>query len=263
MRIVPAFLAMFLCGSVLASDLTEAEKLLAAKSYPQAVQLLTRLAESGDAAAQLRLGQVYWYGEGVAVDRARGDALFARSAALGNAEAVKALAMTGERARHAADIAYWTARYDGADLTSGKFACKAPSVPRRSTDNAEIKATSEAMQAWRTCYNGFVDHIAEAMPLGKRIPADVADLLSDPEMEQAKAHLEQVYKRVLAEAKVGADRTLADYDAWEKSTAAYVVAENAARLARQKAEQAEIEVMRNRVASQPRFADPQPRGGAR
>jgi hypothetical protein len=262
MRIVPAVLAMFLCTSVLANDLTEAEKLLAAKSYPQAVQLLTRLADSGNAGAELRLGQLYWYGEGVPVDRGRGDALFARAAAHGHPEAARALAMTDQRARHAADIDYWTTRYDGADLTAGKFACRRPAIAAQSTDNAEIKATATAMATWQACYNEFVDNLADATPPGKRIPAELADLLSDPEMEQAKAHLERVYKRVLADAKAGADKTLADYGAWEKSTAAYVTAENAARLARQKEQQADIDVMRNRMAAQPRFASPQP-GGVR
>jgi hypothetical protein len=257
MRILFSILAMSLCASVFASDLAEANKLLESKSYPQAVQLLTRLADGGDAGAQLRLGQVYWYGEGVPVDRAKGDALFGRAAAAGNAEAAKALGMTAARARRAADIEYWTTRYDGADLTSGKFACPLPSIPLASTKNDEIKATTAAMETWRACYNGFVDNLADAMPAGKRMPAEVADLLSDPEMEQAKAHLEQVYKRVLADAKAGAGKTLAAYDAWERATGSYVKAQNQTNLARYRQQQAEMELLRARVAEQ--IVGPQPR----
>jgi TPR repeat protein len=247
MRIVLPLLAVFLYGSVLAGDLSEANKLLEAKSYPQAIQLLTRAADAGDAGAQLRLGQMYWYGEGVQVDRARADALFAKAAAAGNAEATTALGMTAARARHAADIDFWTTRYDGADLKAGKFACQRPTIPLKSTTNEEIGATNAAMESWRTCYNGFVDNLADAMPPGKRIPAEVADLLTDAEMEQAKAHLDQVYKRVLDDARAGAARTMADHASWEKSTAAFVKAENDRK-------QAEADLMRKRL--QPNLVDP-------
>jgi hypothetical protein len=215
-------LAMALSSVVWADELSDVDRLLDAKSYPQAVALLTRLADSGNASAQLRLGQMYWYGEGVVVDRAKADALFAKSAATGNKDAIQALGMTAARQQHLADIEYWTTKYDGADLTSAQFECKAPPLPDKSTTNAEIKSINDAVNGWKTCYNGFVKNIDDAMPAGKRIPAGIADLMTDAEMEQAKAHLGRVYNRVAADAKARADTTLAAVASWQKGTEDYV-----------------------------------------
>jgi TPR repeat protein len=222
------WLAMAIGSSAMADELADANKLLDAKSYPQAMAILTKLADGGNANAQLRLGQVYWYGEGVAVDRAKGDALFAKAAASGSEDAKIALGMTASRQQHTGDIEYWTTKYDGADLTSGQYNCQAPAVPAKSTTNAEIKATGSAVNAWKACYNGFAKNIGDAMPAGKRIPVEIADLMTDQEMDQARAHLNDVYQRVAGNAKADADKTLAAYDSWTKATEAYVKEANAA-----------------------------------
>jgi hypothetical protein len=52
-------LAMLAGGAALAEDLNEVNKLLDAKSYPQAMAMLTRLADAGNPSAQLRLGQMH------------------------------------------------------------------------------------------------------------------------------------------------------------------------------------------------------------
>jgi TPR repeat protein len=215
-------LALAVCGSAMADELADANKLLDAKSYPQAMAILNRLADAGDANAQLRLGQVYWYGEGVPVDRARGDALYAKAVAAGSEDAKIALGMTAARQQHLADIEYWTAKYDGADLTSGKYHCEAPAVPAKSTTNDQIKATWDAVNAWKACYNGFAQHLDDAWPAGRRIPVRIADLMTDQEIDQAKAHLADVYSRLADNAKAGADKTLAAFDSWTKETELFV-----------------------------------------
>lgn len=219
-------LAMAVCGAAMADDLGDVNKLLESKSYPQAVAMLTRLSDAGNASAQLRLGQMYWYGEGVAVDRPRADALFAKAAAAGNKEAQSALGMTGARQQHLGDIAWWTSTYDGADLASGQLDCKAPAVPARSTTNQEIKATNDAINAWKACYNGFVKNLNDVYPVGKRIPGEIADLMTDAEMEQAKRRLTEVYARVGDKAKVSAEATLTAFDNWQKATEDWVRQQN-------------------------------------
>jgi TPR repeat protein len=221
-------LAMMVCGSVMADELADANKLLDAKSYPQAMAILNRLADGGDANAQLRLGQVYWYGEGVPVDRAKGDALYARAVAAGSVDARIALGMTAARQQHLADIEYWTTKYDGADLTSGKYHCEAPAVPAKSTTNDEIRSTWDAVNAWKACYNGFAQHLDDAWPAGRRIPVRIADLMTDHEIDQAKAHLTAVYTRVADNAKANADKALATFDSWTKATEVFVAEQNVA-----------------------------------
>jgi TPR repeat protein len=215
------WLAMAIGSSAMADELADANKLLDAKTYPQAMAILTKLADAGNANAQLRLGQLYWYGEGVPVDHAKGDSLFAKAAASGSADAKIALGMTAARQQHMGDIEYWTTKYDGSDLTSGQYNCKAPAVPARSTTNEDIKATDSAVNAWKACYNGFVKNLRDAMPVGTRVPAEIADLMTDQEMEQAKARLNDIYTRVATNERASADKTLAAYDSWRKETEDY------------------------------------------
>jgi uncharacterized protein len=219
-------LLLSLSGFARADELADANALLAKKAYPQALQLFTKLANAGNSEAQLRLGEMYWYGEGVGLDRAKGDALFAQAAAKGLPEAKAAAGLSAQRAARMADIAHWSTRYDGAELRSGAFECKAPPIPAQSTEQREIKTTTEALNHWSACYNGFVANIAAAMPPGKAIPADVAELMSEAELSQAREHLDKVYARVLADAKKDADATLARRDAWHRATANYVAKAN-------------------------------------
>ncbi len=254
-----AFLfCLILCaaGAASADTLAEANKLLEAKSYPQAVQMLSKLADGGNADAQLRLGELYWYGEGVALDRAKGDALFARAAASGSKAALEAVELSSKRGQRSKDIAYWTSSYDGADLRSGTYLCEAPVFPAVSTNKDEIQTTAAKADAWVQCYKGFVDNMASAMPPGKRIPEDVLTLMSDQEVEQAKTHLDKVYAGMLATAKAEATSTLAQRDAWIKATNTYVAETNKANEARTKEAQRQLETAARNFRSHPELLRP-------
>lgn len=219
-------LALFISGAACADDLAEANKLLEAKSYPQAMTMLVRLADSGNPAAQLRLGQVYWYGEGTAVDRAKADALFAKAASTGLPEARQAMGLTSAREQHMGDIAMWTRSYDGADLTAAMNACALPVIPEKSMENAAIKKVQADMGTWQECHNGFVQRLSGLLPVGKAIPVEVLDLMTDEEVEQAKTHLGVVYKQVAENAADRAMKTQGSYAQWQKSTTGYVSEQN-------------------------------------
>lgn len=219
--------------------MADAEKALATKAYPQALQLFSKLAAAGNPQAQLRLGEMYWYGEGVALDRAKGDALFAQAAASGNADAIAARSLSAQRASNGAAIAYWTGGYDGADLTAGKYNCAAPAIPAVSKTNAEIKAINQSVVQWRQCYNEFAANLNAGLPAGKRIPAEVVVVMSEPETQQAKAHVEQVYGTVLSKAQADAAAVMARHAAWQVATTESVDAQN--RLAEQRTKQIMLE----------------------
>lgn len=228
-------------GAAMADELADAHKALETKAYPQALQLYGKLAAAGNPVAQLRLGEMYWYGEGVALDRAKGDALFAQAAASGNAEAIAARTLTARRAQHAAGIALWTTGYDGADLTAGKYNCPAPVIPAVSKTNAEIAATNAGVAAWRVCYDGFAANLNAGLPPGKQIPAEVAEVMSEPEVQQAKAHIDKVYGAVMDKAQVAAQAVIARQAAWETATVASVEEQNRLIAARTKQVKADLE----------------------
>jgi TPR repeat protein len=256
MRAIVLAVALSLSGAAYADDLADANKALAAKSYPQAMQLYTKLAAAGNAEARFRLGEMYWFGQGVAPDRAKGDALFAQAAAAGIADAKTAMTRTARRAERSADIAHWTAKYDGADLTSGKFRCDRPAIPALSKSNDEIAATSKAYNAWTACYNAMIANLAESMPAGKRIPADVLDLMTEAEFDQARAHLDRVYGSVADRAQAEAADTLAQHGAWEKATVAYVAETNRVVATRNKMEKEQLELRMHQIAGRQAQANP-------
>jgi uncharacterized protein len=219
-------LSLLLAGAACADELADANALFQQKAYPQALQLYTKLANAGNAEAQLHLGEMYWYGEAGAIDEAKADAWFRKAAAKGNKTAAAALDMMRQRVARRADIDYWISRYDGADLKSGQYRCPAPRIPAISKANEEIEAVSARVEAWQDCYNGFVRNLNQASPLVKRIPKDVEALMNQQEMEQAKVYLDAVQVRIAEDAKVSAKLVLADLGAWRSATDAYVAEHN-------------------------------------
>jgi TPR repeat protein len=221
-------LSLLVCGAAVAADpLADANALFAQKAYPQALQAYTRLANAGNVEAQQQLGQMYWYGEAGEVDEAKAEAWFRKAAAKGNKVAADSLEVMQQRVARRDDIAYWTGKYDGADLKSGEFRCPAPRIPAMSKLNDEIDRVSNAVIAWQECHNRFVVNLNAASPLVKRIPADVAKLMNKDDHEKARLHLERVQANLSENAKVSAKMVLADYAVWRNATEAWVLEHNA------------------------------------
>lgn len=219
-------LSLLVSGAVYADPIADANALFAKKSYPQAMQAYTKLANAGNAEAQLHLGEMHLYGEAGAVDLEKAEVWFKKSAAKGNKTAIAALEMMKRRETRRADIEYWTSKYDGAELKSGKYRCTAPRIPAMSKQNDEIDAIGAKMAAWQECYNGFVQNLNASSPLTKLIPKDIADLLTKDENEQAAKHLAQVQANLAEEARVSSKLVLADFAVWRDATDKYVTEHN-------------------------------------
>jgi TPR repeat protein len=220
-------LSLLLAGAAHADELADANALFAKKAYPQALQLYTRLANAGNVEAQRHLGEMYWYGEAGAIDTVKADTWFRKAAAKGDKVAAAALGVMKQRETRRAEMDYWISKYDGADLKSGQFRCPAPRIPPISKLNEEIQGVAARMQAWQECYNGLVRNLNEAAPLSRRIPPDIANLLNQQEMDQARAYLDAVHARIAEDARISSRMVLADFAAWRSATEAYVDQHNA------------------------------------
>ncbi|MES2756174.1 MAG: sel1 repeat family protein [Pseudomonadota bacterium] len=219
-------LALAFAGLAHADELADANALFEKKAYPQALQLYTKLANAGNAEAQLHLGEMYWYGEAGTIDLVKADAWFRKAAAKGNKTAVASLEVMKQRELRRADIEYWVAKYDGADLKAGKFRCPAPRIPAISKVNDEITSIATNMTAWQDCYNAFAANLNANAPLTKRIPDDISKLLNKQELEAATARLGEVHTRIGADASISAKLLLADFEAWRAATEKYVSEHN-------------------------------------
>jgi TPR repeat protein len=245
MKSLIAFLALMLSVSLAAQadDMADAAKAFEAKSYAQAMQLYTKMANAGNSAAQFHLGEMYWYGEGTPVDLVKADELFRKAAASGNGEAKAALGVMKQRELRKADIAYWTGAYDGAELKAAGAACQPPVIPAVSKNNDEIKLVSESVAKWQSCYNAFVDQMNDALPAGKRIPADISTLMNEQEYTQSSAHLDQLYAKISAAETARAKATFAAYQQWMSATEGYAAEHNKGVSALKLAERRNIEAM--------------------
>jgi hypothetical protein len=96
-------------------------------------------------------------------------------------------ALAGEQDQRQArrdDIDYYTARYDGADIALARFNC---GQPRPRAD-------------WFACYERYAANYAASLPVGRTIPIEVADLMTDAELASAQVLMNQVFVRVAEEA---------------------------------------------------------------
>lgn len=227
MKKVLICLGLLCAGLAHADELADANALFQKKAYAQALQSYTRLANGGNAEAQLHLGEMYWYGEAGAVDEAKADLWFRKAAAKGDKTAIAALEMIRQRHLRRADIDYWITAYDGADLKAGKFGCAAPRIPAVSKAADEISSVAGSVGAWQECYNGFVANLNAHASVAKRVPEDIVRLINESELEAIKAHIDDVHQRIAADATIDAKLVLADYAAWRSATEAYVSEHNA------------------------------------
>lgn len=214
-------------GMASANDLGDAEKALRAKEYDKALPIYTKLANAGNAEAQFRLGEMYWYGDGTAVDMGKSQAWLQKAAAGGHGGARETLAILQQREQRAADIAFWTSGYKGDDLVSGKNACPTPKVPAVSKTNDEINHIQAEIAQWETCYNDFVAGVNQVAPGARRIPADVLKLMSPREAEQAAAHVDDATVAVISRRQAEALAFTGERDAWFASTQQFVAEANA------------------------------------
>jgi hypothetical protein len=225
--VVGLTVGLLLNSAAVADPLTTANGMFEKKEYAQALKVYSVLASGGNAEAQQRLGEMYWYGEAGVVDDAVAEGWFRKAAAKGNAVAAAALEVMRKRLARKEDIAYWTTKYDGKDLRSGPYRCPAPRVPALSKNNEEIQSVADRIEVWQNCYNGFVTNLNKISPLFNLIPRDVLELMKQDELDKAKLHLAAVETGLSEQAKIESKLVLADVDAWRNATNGWVTEHNA------------------------------------
>jgi len=234
------FCAALLCGGVALAAEPAAKKgaapkpVAAAPSANVAAELAeadalakyTKLANAGNVMAQQHLGEMYFYGEAGSVDMDKAAQWFQKAAAKGNAVAIASLELMKQREARRADLDYWIAKYDGSDVRTNDYRCPAPRFPTMSKVNEEIDYYSGKMKDWEACHNRWVKQLNASLPLTKRIPEDIAKLMTKDETEKANVHLKEVGDRLAEDTKVAGRMIVADFDAWRAGTEAYVKEHN-------------------------------------
>jgi TPR repeat protein len=194
-----AFLLLLVCACAYADELSDGIKAWERRDFATAQTIFSKLANAGNPQAQLLLGEMYGYGEGVPEDLVQAERLLGQARAAGNKEAVESLDNVRQRASRKADIARF-AEGGAPPQSLSAFGCVMPVFPEVSTTQADIKAVTAKANDWRSCYERYGAHLA-AQPAGdKAVPADVAKLMNLVELERARVGREQLYARAAAAA---------------------------------------------------------------
>jgi hypothetical protein len=205
-----------------ADELHDALHLHAQHQYAQALPLLTKLAEAGNAQAQAQLGDMYWYGDGMPVDLKQAEYWFTKAAQSGDAKAQGSLAVMRARVARKDDIAYYTTRFDGGELQFSKARCVRPVVPAVSKSNEDIRRVSADVRQWVDCYNGYARKLSAAQPPLKLVPKDILDIMSDDDVAHAQALMDKTLAAQADDARKLALQVNTETEAWHAATEAYV-----------------------------------------
>ncbi|TFW19105.1 tetratricopeptide repeat protein [Duganella callida] len=216
--ILAATILMAACGTLRADELSDAQRLWENKDFKQAFKQFGVLAERGNPAAQLQLGEMYGFGEGTPQDTEKAVYWLQRAQAAGSPDAAESLALVRERSRRQADIAYYVTSYDGAALRYENYHCVRPTIPAVSKTNQEIHTVNAGVVAWTECYGRFVLGINNSLPATKTIPPDVLKLMSNEEYQRAAALIERTGRQLTVEPRQLADTIMAENQAWKTAT---------------------------------------------
>ncbi|WP_051293468.1 sel1 repeat family protein [Pseudoduganella violaceinigra] len=214
MKVFVLSLALLLAAPVQADELADGINAWEAQDFTRAHQLLGKLAAAGNAEAQLMVGEMFGFGEGVPEDFTLAEVWLSKAKAAGHKDAADSLLTMQERRMRKKDIAYYVSSYKGEEVRLESYQCVAPVFPANSLSKAQIKEVQAQMDAWMVCYQAFSKGLQEALPAGKRIPLDVAKLMSLGELQQARATMDKAYAQVDADARQQGSAVLAAHEAW-------------------------------------------------
>lgn len=124
-------------------------------------------------------------------------------------------------------IKFYTSEYVGDDIAYENVGCGKPGIPEMSKTKAEIKKVTEAIGNWRNCYNSYTARLAALQPVGKALPAGLAESMTPEQLSQAKNRMAQVYNAVMDDAEAVAKEVTASQDAWYAKTNEYLKLEGA------------------------------------
>ena len=96
--------------------INQAKQYFETKEYAKALAILNFLVKENDVEAQVMLGEMTWYGEGMESNQAAAEILFKKAASSGNVKAQKFLELFAERENRQAEIKYYMTEFNGGNF---------------------------------------------------------------------------------------------------------------------------------------------------
>jgi hypothetical protein len=229
MKMLISMMLLGVSGLVTANELERADKLLQAKAYDKALPIYSKLAQAGDTEAQFRLGEMYWYGDGTAVDLAAANAWLHKAAQRGHKGAIESLDILKQRQVRNADIAYWTNGQAGQRVEVSGYDCAAPVLSKDAKTKESIRDAANSYKQWQACYDSFAARMNAQARLLPQIPEDVLKLMTPREAELAYTRLNGEFAQTIARAEREAMRITGEYMAWQRGPEGSILTANSAK----------------------------------
>ncbi len=200
------------------------------KEYAKALQIYSQYANAGHPDAQVLLGEMLWYGDGIASDQNAAEILFKKAAVSGNVRAGKFLEFLAEREKYRSEIAFYMNDFDGGKIKFNETLCASPKIPAASGTNEDISTVSKNYNNWVACYNTFAVSIYAVKNETQLIPQNIFRLMRDDELKKAHLHINEVLGQIASHGKIIAEEVQRKYRSWQSTTNQYVQSNNEAKL---------------------------------
>jgi beta-lactamase regulating signal transducer with metallopeptidase domain len=176
------------------NSLSEIKNDINAKDFRHAVDLLTPLAEAGNAEAQYLLGELSWYGEGVTANLSVAEKWFRLAAKNGNERAKQFSEMIDKRSLKASEIAFYMNETSGKDFDYLENKCPAPAFKNQSYD-----FNSHQMKAWHKCFRDLSSALTIARQKNQLIvPRDLLPILTESEIHKIEENSNTTLDQLIA-----------------------------------------------------------------
>lgn len=163
--------------------LDQAKELIRNKSFVQAREILAQHANQGNAEAQGLLGEMYWFGDGVASDLKEAEKWFRAGAKNGDAKAKGFVALILQREMRKDEINFYLTENGDSKYRYLENKCVTPSY-----DNNSYSYNQKLNVIWRKCYREHEAAIKQAKQQDQLVvPEDLINILTETEIKKIEA----------------------------------------------------------------------------
>lgn len=173
--------------------IVEAKKMLEAKSFESARSILLTLTKQGNAEAFGLLGEMYWFGDGTAVDMKTAETYFKQGAAKADAKSQGFLNLIAQREARKGEISFYTNEAVDPKFRYLDNKCVTPEYGINS-----YAYNQKLNTIWRKCYREFQSAIQQAKEKDQVVvPEDLLQILTEDEIKKVEANNRKIADLIL------------------------------------------------------------------
>jgi beta-lactamase regulating signal transducer with metallopeptidase domain len=181
--------------------INQAKQYFDTKEYAKALAILNFLVRENDVEAQVMLGEMTWYGEGVESSQPIAVSLFKKAASSGNVKAQKFLELFAERENRQAEIKYYMTEFDGGDYKFNAKECPQIDFNQAVYNRYMASEKLDQYDKWVNCFNLQTGKISTLQNMRSVIPLSLLNIMTSKELDKAKQHLSKVFFENYSQAK--------------------------------------------------------------